>query len=402
MPIRSPNGECWSGILACPFPLRLPVSAPLRSISIASVIFVTFLAAGLCPCVAEENASRTNLAIGLLLPPDEPEVGSLREGAALGVELANQWPGPHFTLVARGRAGQWGSDGVEAAGLVTEDGVQGLIAPPDGSASHLVLQVSGRTAVPVISLCADSSVSQTGVPWMARIVPRTVEEAKLLFARIGAKRWAVAVAEDRAGRETARDLRAAAAQGGRVIGNIIATKLSGMNMRQTAKRLLKDQPEGVLLWLDSATAARMANALRQVGFTGTLAGPGRLQSEGFLRAAGEAGDGFLVAGLPRHTQAEAEHQRFASVFRSRCGHDPNPTALMSYDAVALLTAILRQCGARAPRELFPLTFPVCGASGILVFDALGNRQVNLQLYRAHNGRFIVADRGQQTAEGNGE
>ena len=96
------------------------------------------------------------------------------------MELANQWPGPHFTLVARGRAGQWGSDGVEAAGLVTEDGVQGLIAPPDGSASHLVLQVSGRTAVPVISLCADSSVNQTGVPWMARIVPRTVERPSSL------------------------------------------------------------------------------------------------------------------------------------------------------------------------------------------------------------------------------
>ena len=154
----------------------------------------------------ETSADNTNLVIGLLVPPEEPGAASLRDGATLGVELANQSPGPHVRLVIRGRTGQWGADGVEAARMVTDDGALGLIAPPDGAATHLVLQVSGRTAVPVITLSADSSVSQTGVPWMARIVPRTVEEAKTLFTGIHASHWVAVIPDGRAGREAARDL----------------------------------------------------------------------------------------------------------------------------------------------------------------------------------------------------
>ena len=66
--------------------------------------------------------------------------------------------------------------------MVLDDGAQALIAPPNGAATHLALQVAGRTAVPVISLCADSSVSRTGVPWMVRIAPTTIEEARFLLA----------------------------------------------------------------------------------------------------------------------------------------------------------------------------------------------------------------------------
>jgi branched-chain amino acid transport system substrate-binding protein len=358
---------------------------------------VTLLAAAFYSCAAEEIAGETNLAIGLLLPPEEPEAGSLREGATIGVELANQMSGPRFRLIPRGRAGQWGSDGVEAARMVTDDGVQGLIAPPDGSASHLVLQVSGRTAVPVISLCADSSVSQTGVPWMARIVPGTVEEAKLLFDRVGAKHWAAVVADGRAGRETGQDLQEAATKSGCMIDNMTEVKLSNPNVGLTAKRLLGNHPAGILLWLDSRTAARMAKALRKAGFTGALAGPGRLQSVEFVKTAGEAAEGFVVPGLVVETETDAERQRFAAAYRRRFSHEPSQSAVMSYDAVVLLTAILRQAGGRSPHELFPVAGPLTGASGILAFDAQGNRRVNLQLYRVQNGCFVAVEPRKQIA-----
>src|SRR5947207_960250 len=94
------------------------------------------------------------LKIGLLLPPEEPYARSIREGALLAQEDANKVGDRKVEVIIRGRAGQWGADGVEAARMVIDDGVEGLIAPSDGAASHLALQVSGRTAVPVISLCA--------------------------------------------------------------------------------------------------------------------------------------------------------------------------------------------------------------------------------------------------------
>ena len=72
--------------------------------------------------------------------------------------------------------------------MVLDDEACGLIAPPSGAASHLSLQVAGRTAVPVISLCPDASVTKAGIPWMIRIVPETREEARLLFTRLRSTR----------------------------------------------------------------------------------------------------------------------------------------------------------------------------------------------------------------------
>ena len=53
------------------------------------------------------TADSTNLVIGLLVPPEEPGAASLRDGATLAAEQANQSPGRRVSLVIRGRAGQW-------------------------------------------------------------------------------------------------------------------------------------------------------------------------------------------------------------------------------------------------------------------------------------------------------
>src|SRR5258708_1218081 len=81
----------------------------------------------------------------------------------------------------------------------------GLMAARDGAAAHLVLQIAGRTAVPVVSLCADSSVTRTGVPWMLRVVPSTIQEGQALFRRLqdekpgSINRSVALVPDDRAG-----------------------------------------------------------------------------------------------------------------------------------------------------------------------------------------------------------
>ena len=352
-------------------------------------------ALALMACVAclhagETSANNTNLVIGLLVPPEEPAAASLRNGATLGVELANQFPGPRASLVIRGRAGQWGADGVEAARMVTDDGALGLIAPPDGAASHLVLQVSGRTAVPVISLCADSSVSETGVPWMVRIVPRTVDEAKTLFAGIRASHWVAVIPDGRAGREAARDLNEAAMASGCSLEKTMEVNRSLTNVARLDRQILKNHPDAVLLWLDPAAAGTLAKSLRTAGFAGTLAGPGRLRSADFAAAAGGAMDGLIIPAPILEKDAATAYQHFNDAFRARFGHEPDATATAAYDAATLLIHILKQSGDHPAHEAFPLAFSLIGASGILTFDPQGNRKVNLQLLEAHGGQFVPA------------
>jgi len=93
-------------------------NARLALLAIALMAGTAFLHAG----EASISAEGTNLVIGLLVPPEEPGAASLRDGATLGVELANQSPGPSIRLIIRGRTGQWGADGVEAARMATDDG----------------------------------------------------------------------------------------------------------------------------------------------------------------------------------------------------------------------------------------------------------------------------------------
>jgi ABC-type branched-subunit amino acid transport system substrate-binding protein len=265
------------------------------------------------------------LVIGLLLPPDEPEAASIRKGALAAVAEANAAGGPAVALKIRGRKGPWGSDAAEAARLVEEDGAAVLLAPPDGSATHLVLQVSGRTGVPVLTLCPDSSVTKTAVPWVARVVPTTVEQAKGVFARTLAVRWLAVVPAARPGREATRDL--AAAAGGRVHLETVETG-SWSGADGLRKRLTNARPDAVLVWLSPTGEKDLVAALRAAGYAGPVA----------LRS-----------------QAAASLEAYAR------------------DAAGLAIRILRGPHGSEPRRAFPLTHGFVGATGLLTFDARGNR-----------------------------
>src|SRR5208283_409029 len=127
-------------------------------------------------------AAASQITLGLVAPPFEPDAASLVRGVQLAVEESGESPGAPVVLEVRGESGQWGTVGNDAVTLASDRDVDAMIAPPDGSSSHLVLQVSGRMQVPVASLCPDASVTEAGVPWAVRVVPRTDRQAEALFA----------------------------------------------------------------------------------------------------------------------------------------------------------------------------------------------------------------------------
>jgi branched-chain amino acid transport system substrate-binding protein len=170
-------------------------------------------------------------------------------------------------------------------------------------------------------------------------------------------------------------------------------KSSFTNAARLGKQILKNHPDAILLWLDPATAGTLAKALRAAGFTGPLAGPGRLRSADFAKTAGDAMEGMMVAGPILEKDATTAFQLFAGAFRVRFGHEPDATAEATYDATTLLIHILRQPGGHPAHEAFPIGFSLAGATGILSFDSEGNRKVNLQLFKAQGGQFVPAEAG---------
>jgi len=370
-----------------------PALSRSRRVSLVSAVV---LAAAGCSWPAWAAPESAKVVIGLLLPPEEAEAASLRAGVLLAAEHANQAPTPQVTLVIRGRIGQWGADAVEAARMVLDDGAQGLIAPPNGAATHLALQVAGRTAVPVISLCADSSISKTGVPWMVRIAPTTIEEARFLLAGLMADQseppeWVALVPDGRAGREVSRDLSRAASAAQRKLKRVCEVSSTPTNLESVTAQVLKEQPEGVLVWLDPVPAGMLTRSLREAGFAGKLAGPSRCNSPGFLAASAQASEGFLVPAIVLDKPGEARLLSFRTAFRQRYGIEADLTAAEGYDAVRLLAHILKKNDPQAVPRAFPLDFSLPGASGDLSFDAQGNRKIALRLLIARRGSFVAVE-----------
>jgi len=334
-----------------------------------------------------------SVKIGVLLPPEEAQSAGIRKGVLLTQEQAEKIHNIKVEVVIRGRAGQWGADADEAARMVTDDGVAGLIAPPDGAASHLVLQVSGRTAVPVITLCGDSSVSRTGVPWMRRVVPRTVDEAQALFQGIPTlvsqkpKRWMAVVPEGRAGRERSRDLRQAASEAHCEFAGAVEVSSTSTHFDLTWQRVMKSHPDGILIWLGPVPAGEFVRNARRSGFTGVLAGPSWLDSAGFVAAAHDALEGFVIPAVVRNMASTGLFGAFESAYRTRWGREPDSMAGMSYDAAMVLIHLNKPQSQAAP-HIFPPDFDEPGVTGELSFDVDGNRKLKLELLKGHGGAFV--------------
>jgi ABC-type branched-subunit amino acid transport system substrate-binding protein len=354
---------------------------------IRPVLSVLAAAALLFGAPAACAADGPSLVVGLLLPPDEPEAVSIRQGTLAAAEEANEGPGPRVKVAVRGRMGAWGSDASEAALLVMDDGAGALIAPPSGAASHLVLQVSGRTGVPVASLCPDASVTRASIPWMVRVAPSTLDEARALFEGAAASRWLVFVPAGRAGREASRDLSAAAAAaaGKRSIERSVETdgSVTGAALRDL---VFSVHPDAVLIWLDPVPAGHLARSLRMAGFAGSLAGPMRLASPAFAAEAGSSAEGLFVPVVA--PEGDGVRAAFESRYRRLFGAAPGPAAAIANDAAKLLFDALKRGGAEGARRGFPPAERIRGATGLLAFDRNGNRLVTLQVRRYRDGHLV--------------
>jgi ABC-type branched-subunit amino acid transport system substrate-binding protein len=369
------------------------LGAPRCSMLIVLGGFTALSGVAVTSSSADAPPASSPFCIGLLLPPEEPDAASLRQGVRLGVDHANATPGVKVELLIRGRMGQWGADGEEAGRMVIDDAVRGLIAPPGGAPSHLALQVSGRTATPVISLCPDSSVTRAGIPWMVCLAPGTSNEARLIFTAFKTAKyrrlthWGALVPEERAGRETAKDLRKSAEAAGCRLDNPVPVPSGLSDFAAVLKSVLATKPEGILLWHDPIIAGRLAKSLRTAGYAGQVAGPDRLQNPDFVWAAGDAAQGVMCPQPVLDRASQIIHDRFAADYHRRFASAPTLTASLAYDAAQLLIDVLRAAGEQPAYRAFPLRHEQPGASGSLNFDPAGNRIVPLELVVFQSGHF---------------
>jgi ABC-type branched-subunit amino acid transport system substrate-binding protein len=282
--------------------------------------------------------------------------------------------------------------------MVTDEGAAGLITPPSGAASHLILQVSGRTGVPVVTLCADGSVGRTGVPWLLRLVPSTFDEAKTLFSdlltsnALKKARWVALIPDQRSGREIGQDLREAARAAKCGLDEVLECTTGSTNLDGLCARVQSAHPDAVLVWLPPREAGVIVAGLRNHGYAGLLAGPSRLQCSEFIARTAGAAKGFVVPSIVRTTDETTRWNGFAAAYAQHCGGQPEQLSGFVYDAVILLGELLQQERFRLPPHLIAHGFTWPGVTGNVSFDSKGNRKCILKLLPVNDGEFVAARR----------
>jgi ABC-type branched-subunit amino acid transport system substrate-binding protein len=333
------------------------------------------------------------VTLGLVAPPSEPDATSLLRGVQLAVADTNETGEAQVALEVRSEGGQWGTAGNDAVFLISGLHVDAIISPSEGATNHLILQVSGRTQVPVASLCSDSSVTDTGVPWAIRVVPRTDQEAEALFA--GARRpdrsplhWWAVVPTGHPGRAIRRDLETAARVTATPLDWIVEDDGPKTDIASQVRSIVATAPGGVLIWLPPSQAGAFAAALRTAGYGGCLAGPTPLDSPAFFAAAGAAATGVRVTNFRADADLRERAEKFERQFRLKYGAKPDFSAAAAYDAARVLIEALRRAEKGAGDRQFPLAHPTEGVTGVLHFDRSGNRTDALQVLTCREGRFV--------------
>jgi branched-chain amino acid transport system substrate-binding protein len=350
------------------------------------------LFAYLAVVAATTGLAAREFSLGVVAPPSDPAAKSLVRAVELAAAQASADGRGTVRVNVRRGTGQWGSVGNDAVVLVAEGRVDAIVAGTDGGDNHLILQVSGRTRVPVASLCSDASVTGAGVPWAAAVVPRNDRQAEALFAATrnasGAPvRWSAVVPAGRAGRTIRRDLETAARIAGVPLTCRGEDTAAEPDVALLIRAVLEAAPEGVLIWLPPARAGSFAATLRARGFRGRLAGPSWLASPEFVAAARDAATGVLVAQFPTDAATALRAAAFTRQYREHCADEPDAFAAAAYDAAMVLIETQSRPPAAAANPAFPPQRTIVGVTGTLDFDSAGNRTGALCVLACSAGRF---------------
>jgi ABC-type branched-subunit amino acid transport system substrate-binding protein len=333
----------------------------------------------------------TEVRIGWFGPSDldDREGGDSWAGAMLAAEEANGEGGAAglpVRLVPGWAESPWAGGVNRVARMVYDDRVWAIVGSIDGAATHLAEQVVAKALVTLVSPGAtDKSVSYAGVPWMFTMLPGDDAQAAALAAWLSdqpeARPIVLVSATDHDARAAATELRAALNRSHLVLAAHVQCAADAADAATVASEALEPAPRAVVLVAAPTSSARLALALRQAGYRGTLLGGSNLARRAFRETAGPAAEGAIV---PLVADGDVtEWARFQRAFVARFGREADFAAGAAYDGVRLTVAAVRRAGlnrARIRDEVRALA-PWVGVTGEARFDNLGRNERPIHLGR---------------------
>jgi ABC-type branched-subunit amino acid transport system substrate-binding protein len=336
------------------------------------------------------NIGAGQIRVGLILPLSaQGNAGIAAQSMKNAAELAlNEFKDPNIQLLVKDDTGT--PQGAQlAAQQAIDEGAELIVGPLFAQSVSAVGAVARSRNIPVIAFSTDASVASRGV-YLLSFLPESDVRRIVDFAASKGKRSFAAMLPDNAygGVVEAAFQQEVARRGGRVAA---LEKYSNDPARiaEAARRVasaggtidsvfIADGADAVPQVVQALNAAGVNTKRVQMLGTGLWDDP-RIFSNALLEG------GWYAA------PESAGFRSFAGRYRARYGNDPVRTATLSYDAVALIAALVKTQGAqRFSEQILTNTSGFAGIDGIFRFRTDGTSERGLSVLQvAPGGGHVV-------------
>jgi branched-chain amino acid transport system substrate-binding protein len=346
------------------------------------------------------NIGSGQIRVGLILPLSaQGNAGVAAQSMKNAADLAlAEFKDPNIQLLVKDDGGT--PQGAQAAAQqATAEGAEIIIGPLFAQSVNAVGQVARQRNIPVIAFSTDASVASRGVYLLSflpetdvrRIVDYAVSRGKRSFAALMPDNAYGTVVEAAFQQEVSR-------RGGRVVA-LEKYPLDPSRMTESIRRVAQAAAGADSIFIpDGADAVpQVVQGLAAAGVNlkrVQLLGTG-LWDDPRVFSTAQLDGGWYAA------PEQAGFRNFAQRYRARYGSDPVRTATLSYDAVALVAALVKTQGPqRFSEQVLTNSSGFAGIDGVFRFRADGTNERGLAVLRvAPGGGQVVSPAPKSFAPG---
>ena len=330
------------------------------------------------------------IRVGLILPLSaQGNAGVAAQSMKNAAELAlAEFKQPNVQLLVKDDGGS--PQGAQAAAQqAIAEGAEIIIGPLFAQSVGAVGQVARQRGIPVIAFSTDASVATRGV-YLLSFLPESDVKRIVDYAMSNGKRSFAALLPDNAYGNVveAAFQQEVARRGGRVIA-LEKYPLDAARMAEPVRRVAQaaNQVDAIFIPDGADAVPQVVQSLAAAGVTKRvqLLGTGLWDDPRIMSNAQLQGGWFAAPDA-------VGYRSFAQRYRARYGQEPVRTATLSYDAVALVAALVKMQGPqRFTEQVLTNSSGFSGIDGVFRFRADGLNERGLAVLRvAPGGGQIVS------------
>jgi len=323
------------------------------------------------------------------------QAGDMWCAASLAVEQANEAGGCRglpFRLMPAWSDNPWGSGVRELTRLVFEDRIWAIVGGAEGPTTHLAEQVAVKVGLPLLNpVSTDKTVNLTNVPWIFSCTPQDPLQARALaeglMSRLGKRPFVLASAVDHDSHLFAVEFEKALTAGHLTCAYHCQFNPTDSDLSGLVQAMGSSKTDAIVLIAGAVPSARLAHALRESGYTGSVFGGPCMAQSLFIVEAGRAAEGVV---FPCSYLPSPQSLAFEETFTQRFGRGPDTLAAHTYDAVSMLVAAIRRAGLNRARirDAIRGLAPWEGVSGTIAWDPAGSNPRPVGLCTIMNGHRV--------------